>query len=99
VRDYFTGQWERFAHEPKLILAHSTNVRGTGTFEQGREYPRATVTLATAIPGPACAGVNLGYRDPSSIDVEEWRADPHTLVVEEAGQVLYRLEEPVPHTA
>jgi len=99
VRDYFTGQWDRFAHEPKLILAHSTNVRGTGTFEGGRELPRATVTLATAIPERACAGVNLAYRDPASIDVQEWRADPDTLVVEEAGQVLYRLEESVPHTA
>jgi len=99
VRDYFTGQWERFAHEPKLILAHSTNVRGTGTFDHGREYPRASVTLATAIPEGACAGVNLGYRDPASIDVDEWRADPETLVVEEAGQVLYRLEELHPHIA
>ncbi|HTO94721.1 MAG TPA: lactate racemase domain-containing protein [Bacteroidota bacterium] len=99
VRDYFTGQWERFAREPKLILAHSTNVRGTGTFEKGREYPRAAVTLATAIPARACAGVNLGYRDPASIDLDEWRADPGTLVVEEAGQVLYRLEEAVPHNA
>jgi lactate racemase len=91
VRDYFTGQWHRFAHEPKLILAHSTNVRGIGTFEGGVERPRINVTLATSIDRATCQAINLGYRDPRSIDVDAWRADPDTLVVEEAGQDLYRL--------
>jgi nickel-dependent lactate racemase len=93
VRDYFTQQWDRFAREPKLILAHSTNVRGIGSFEGGVERPRITVTLATSINRATCEAINLGYRDPASIDVEAWRADPDTLVVEEAGQVLYRLAE------
>ncbi len=91
VRDYFTKQWERFGHEPKLILAHSTNVRGIGSFENGQERPRIDVTLATSISERRCRGVNLSYREPSSIDIEEWKHDPDTLVVEEAGQVLYRL--------
>lgn len=91
VRDYFTGQWDRFASEPKLILAHSTNVRGIGKFVDGVEYPRVTVTLATSIPESTCSAINLSYRDPRSIDIEKWRGDPDTLVVEEAGQVLYRL--------
>jgi lactate racemase len=91
VRDYFTKQWARFAHEPKLILAHSTNVRGTGEFSDGVERPRITVTLATSIPPETCAAINLSYRDPRSIDVAAWRADPDTLVVDEAGQDLYRL--------
>jgi nickel-dependent lactate racemase len=91
VRDYFTGQWDRFASEPKLILAHSTNVRGIGKFVGGVEYPRVTVTLATGIPESTCSAINLSYRNPSFIDIERWRADPDTLVVEEAGQVLYRL--------
>jgi lactate racemase len=93
VRDYFTGQWARFASEPKLILAHSTNVRGIGTFAGGVEWPRITVTLATAIDRQTCAAINLAYRDPAAIDIAAWRADPDTLVVEEAGQVLYRLRE------
>jgi nickel-dependent lactate racemase len=101
VRDYFTQQWERFAHEPKLILAHSTNVRGIGAFADGVERPRITVTLATAIDEATCAAINLAYRDPAAIDTEGWRADPDTLVVAEAGQDLYRLgspsKEPNPH--
>jgi nickel-dependent lactate racemase len=93
VRDYFTAQWPRFAAEPKLILAHSTNVRGIGTFTDGVERPRITVTLATAIDEATCAAIHLAYRDPRSIDLAAWRSDPDTLVVEEAGQVLYRLKE------
>lgn len=91
VIEYFTRQWDRFAHEPKLIMAHSTNVKGIGTFEAGVERPRVAVTLATAIPRVTCDAINLGYRDISAIDVARWREDPDTLVVEEAGQVLYRL--------
>jgi lactate racemase len=91
VRDYFTKQWDRFADEPKLILAHSTNVRGIGAFEGGVERPRVAVTLATSIDRATCAAINLGYRDPASIDIGAWRADPDTLVVDEAGQDLYRL--------
>jgi hypothetical protein len=93
VRDYFVKQWERFAHESKLILAHSTNVKGIGTFEGGVERPRVTVTLATSIPKHTCDAINLSYRDVNSIDVASWRADPDTLVVEEAGQDLYRLKD------
>lgn len=94
VRDYFLGQWERFRNEPKLILAHSTNVRGVGSFEGGIERPRIGVTLATAIPEEVCRSVNLGYRDPRSIDPDAWRrgAGSGELVVENAGQDLYRLK-------
>jgi len=92
TRDYFTKQWDRFAHESKLILAHSTNVKGIGKFENGVEVPRVNVTLATSIPEKTCKAINLGYRDINSIDIARWREDPDTLVVEEAGQVLYRLK-------
>jgi nickel-dependent lactate racemase len=94
VRDYFVKQWDRFAHEPKLILAHSTNVKGIGIFDNGVEHPRVTVTLATGIPRLECEAINLSYRDAGAIDIARWREDPDTLVVEEAGQVLYRLSEP-----
>jgi nickel-dependent lactate racemase len=94
VRDYFVKQWDKFRNEPKLILAHSTNVRGIGTFEGGVEHPRIAVTLATGIPEDVCRSINLGYRDPQSIDLGQWRSTPgdDTLVVEDAGQVLYRLQ-------
>lgn len=96
VRDYFVKQWDRFRNEPKLILAHSTNVRGVGTFEEGVERPRIAVTLATAIPEEVCRSINLGYCDPRSIDVSQWRKsqDEDTLVVDNAGHVLYRLQQP-----
>lgn len=95
VRDYFLHQWEKFEREPKLILAHSTNVKGIGTFENGIEHPRITVTLATGIPQELTDRINLAYRDPSSLNLARWKAeaDDETLVVEEAGQVLYRLAD------
>jgi nickel-dependent lactate racemase len=93
VRDYFVKQWDRFSNEPKLILAHSTNVRGTGTFENGVEHPRVEVTLATSIPEEVCRSINLGYRDYRTIDLDEWRERQNgdLLVIENAGQLLYRL--------
>lgn len=93
VIEYFTKQWERFAHEPKLILAHSTNLRGVGTFADGVEHPRINVTLATSIPEETCKQINLGYRDYRSINLDEWRSkqNDELLVVENAGQNLYRL--------
>jgi nickel-dependent lactate racemase len=96
VRDYFLKQWDRFSGEPKLILAHSTNVRGTGSFDHGIEQPRIRVTLATSIPEEVCRSVNLGYRDPRSIDVARWQAGggEADLVVKNAGQDLYRLRTP-----
>ena len=96
VRDYFVKQWDRFSHYPKLILAHSTNVRGIGTYEEGVEKPRTQVTLATGIPEEVCRQINLGYRDPASIDVSRWRnrEDEGILVVDNAGQALYRLKTP-----
>jgi hypothetical protein len=36
--------------------------------------------------------VNLQYRDIRANEIDRWREDPDTLVVEEAGQVLYRLK-------
>ena len=49
------------------------------------------VTLATGIPEEVCRAVNLGYRDPATIDVSDFAADPETLVVPRAGEVLFRL--------
>ena len=95
VRDYFTKQWDRFRDKPWGVLAHSTHVRGGGTYENGVERPRVQVTLATQIPPEVCAKINLGYRDPATIDVEAFanREDEGILLVRKAGEYLYRLEE------
>lgn len=94
VRDYFAKQWDRFAHIPRGVLAHSTHVRGVGTFENGVERPRVRVTLASQISPEECAAINLGYRDPATIDVESYadREAEGVLLVRKAGEMLYRLE-------
>ena len=93
VRDYFTKQWDKFKDEPWGVLAHSTHVRGTGTFENGIEKPRVQVTLASGIPKEVCDQINLGYRDPDTIDVESFanREDEGILLVRKAGEHLHRL--------
>jgi nickel-dependent lactate racemase len=94
VRDYFVKQWDRFSHYPWGVLAHSTHVRGIGTYEDGVEKPRIQVTLATGIPEEVCQKINLGYCDPGSIRMEDWvnREEDGVLVVPRAGEILYRLK-------
>ena len=93
VRDYFVAQWERFKDVPWGVLAHSTHVRGMGTYIDGVERPRIQVTLATGLSEAESRALNLGYRDPATIDPAEWaaRQDPSLLVVPHAGEQLYRL--------
>ncbi|MBE9478917.1 MAG: DUF2088 domain-containing protein [Chloroflexi bacterium] len=96
VRDYFVKQWGRFKDYPWGVLAHSTHLRGIGNFdvESGVERPRIKVTLASGISRDRCERVNLGYLDPSTIDVSEWegRENEGILVVHKAGETLYRLK-------
>ncbi|NQT24873.1 DUF2088 domain-containing protein [candidate division KSB1 bacterium] len=94
VRDYFTKQWDRFKHVPGGVMAHSTHVKGLGTFENGVEKPRIQVTLATSIPEGICNEIHLGYRDPETIQPAEWmdREDEGILYVPKAGEMLYRLK-------
>ncbi len=105
TRDYFTAQPERggrlgprgdVAKYPGGVLAHSTHVKGIGTYDKatGVEAPRVTVTLATGISEARCRKINLGYRDPASIDIAAWqgREDEGVLVVPRAGEMLYRVK-------
>jgi lactate racemase len=91
-RDYFLGQWDRFRHQPWGDLAHSTHVRGQGTWDpEHGEQNRVTVTLATGIPEEQVRAVNLNYLDPATVDIDAYAADPDTFVEPHAGEVLYRL--------
>jgi nickel-dependent lactate racemase len=94
-RDYFVAQPERFAKYPGGVLAHSTHVKGLGRYDAatGVETPRIQVTLATGIPAERCRKINLGYRDPATIDIAAWagREREGILVVPRAGEMLYRL--------
>lgn len=95
-RDYFLKQWDKFKHHPWGVLAHSAHVRGIGTYENGVEKCRTKVTLATQIPREKCEQINLGYRDPKSINIEDFanREDEGVLLVRKAGEMLYQLNNP-----
>lgn len=95
-RDYFLKQWDKFKHYPWGVLAHSTHVRGIGTFENGVEKCRVKVTLATGIPREVCERINLGYRDPATINPDTFadRESEGVLLVPKAGEMLYRLKNP-----
>ena len=95
-RDYFLKQWDKFKHHPWGVLAHSTHVRGIGTYENGVEKCRIQVTLATGIPPEVCKQINLGYRDPKTINPEAYanREAEGVLLVRKAGEMLYQLSDP-----
>jgi nickel-dependent lactate racemase len=95
-RDYFLKQWDKFKHVPWGVLAHSTHVRGIGSFENGIENCRAQVTLASQIPPDRCRQLNLGYRSPESIRIPDFaeREEEGVLLVPKAGEMLFQLREP-----
>jgi nickel-dependent lactate racemase len=95
-RDYFTKQWSKFEHYPHGVIAHSTHLRGMGTYDEatGVEQLRIKVTLATGIPRERCEKIGLGYLDPASFDPQDWvgKEEQGILVVPRAGEMLYRLK-------
>jgi nickel-dependent lactate racemase len=91
-RDYFLAHWDRYRDHPRGELAHSTHLFGAGTYDPVRgERARVRVTLATGIPEDVVRRANLTYLDPTSVDVDQCSSDPDTLIVKDAGEVLYRL--------
>lgn len=96
VRDYFTKQVERFQSVPGAIKAHSTHVKGSGTYEAAtaKEAPRINVTLATNIPEERCRRINLGFADYRKINPADWkgREAEGVLLVQHAGEMLYRVK-------
>jgi nickel-dependent lactate racemase len=94
VRDYFLGQPNKFSRVPGGIKAHSTHVKGIGTYKDGIEKPRINVVLATKIPEERCKRINLGYKDYNSINLSDWenREAEGILLITNAGETLYRLK-------
>lgn len=96
TRDYIESHWDELQHEPWGVLAHSTHLRGAGTYDAvtGEERPRVSVTLATAISEQECRDMGLGYRDPMTLDPADFedRQDEGILVVPKAGEMLFRLK-------
>jgi nickel-dependent lactate racemase len=93
VRDYFLAHPEILCSVPRGVLAHSTQVCGTGCYEGGVETPDIQVVLATAIPEETCRKIGLGYLDPASVRLEDYmnREDQGILFVDHAGETLYRV--------
>lgn len=94
TRDFFLAQWDTYKKYPWGVVAHSTHVKGRGTYENGVETPNAEVILATGIPEDVCRKVNLGYMDHREIRREDFmnREDEGILYVAKAGEMLYRRE-------
>jgi nickel-dependent lactate racemase len=94
ILPYFLNDWERFKDIPLGVLAHSTHLRGSGVLENGIEKPNVKVTLASKISTEDCARLNLGYLDPSKINIDEWKDkdDEGILYIPKAGEILYRLK-------
>ncbi len=91
-RDFFLAQWDRYCDVPLGELAHSTHLFGAGTYDPAAgERQRVRVTLATGIPEGVVRRANLSYLAPEDVDPGAWATDPGTLVVPDAGEVLYRL--------
>jgi nickel-dependent lactate racemase len=96
-RDYFLAQWDKFKDYPGGVLAHSTHLKGLGSYDPvtGSETSRIRVTLATGIPAERCRRINLDYLAPEDIHMSEWqnREQEGILVVPRAGEMLYRIRE------
>lgn len=93
TRDFFLAQWEAYKTFPWGVVAHSTHVKGAGTYENGVETPRMEVILATGIPEEVCRKVNLGFMDHREIRREDYagREGEGVLYVPKAGEILYRV--------
>ena len=91
-RDYFVKQWDKFSGIHWGVLAHSTHLRGAGTYDDVEgERCRVNVTLCTGIDEERVRKANLGYLAPEDFDLAAYEADPDTMVVPNAGETLFRL--------
>jgi nickel-dependent lactate racemase len=95
TRDYFLKQMDRFKDIPHAVLAHSTHLKGIGTYNDGIEKSRINVILATGISRDRCEKVNLGYIDPEKINFSDYenKESEGVLLVPDAGEILHRLKE------
>ena len=96
VRDFILAHHrERYSDIPLAVLADLMQLPGVGTYTDGIERRRIEVLLATGIPEETCRRVGLGYRDPRELRLAalEGRESEGILVVEESGEMLYRVRD------
>jgi nickel-dependent lactate racemase len=88
VREMVAGSDELRAN--LCVAAHLAHVSyGSARNAAGQLAPRYRITLASAVPEAACLQVNLGFLDHRRLNLEEYRANSETLIVEDAGRDLY----------
>jgi nickel-dependent lactate racemase len=94
IKDYFIEDMGTFDRYPKAVLAHVTQVKGTGQLLNNIEKPRIKVILATSISKTRCDASNIDYMNPDLINIAEWekRVDDGTAVVHNSGEALYRVK-------
>jgi len=99
TRDYFLKQWDKFKNEPWGVLAHSTHVKGIGSYDNGIERPRIDVILASQISESDCRRLNLGYMDPATLNPADFqnRKNEGILLIPKAGEILYRTRRTTIH--
>ena len=93
VRDYFTAQWDKFKHIPWGVLAHSTHVKGSGTFDGRRRAPAhqrhpGHRHLRGRVPRHQPRLPRPGRSTPQTFANRE---DEGVLLVPKAGEYLYRV--------
>lgn len=75
------------------VAAHLAHVSYAGrTAENGEIVSWYRIVLSSQVDEAACRRVNLDYLNPVDFDVENYRFDPDTLIVERAGRDLYLVE-------
>lgn len=88
VREMVAGSNELRAN--LCVAAHLAHVSyGSARSAAGVVAARYRITLASAVSEADCRRVNLGFLDHRSVNLDDYRADADTLVVENAGRDLY----------
>jgi nickel-dependent lactate racemase len=88
VREMVAGSDELRAN--LCVAAHLAHVSyGSTRNATGELAPRYRITLASEVSEADCLRVNLGFLDHRRINLEDYRADSETLIVEDAGRDLY----------
>jgi lactate racemase len=72
------------------VAAHLTHVAYAGRQDENGEFvTRYKIILASAIDEETCRRVNLGFMDYHKFNLEDYKNDSDTLIVERAGRDLY----------
>ena len=76
--------------EDLCVAAHLAHVAYAGRENgKGTVEPRFRITLSSQVSKERCAQTHLSYTDPAAFDIESFRDEADTLIVERAGRDLY----------